>query len=714
MCRQKDKDGKNMRIERNVLAWAVKLVCLGAFAGVGAQAATVSGPDKAASSPIQASVRAGSADRDPLRIPRTVPQERLIIRTPSLDGERGLLAPESPIEARELLRRFNLDSLLFDGEAELSQDELRVVLFPWLGRDLSFLELQMAAAAMMGYLRDNGHEEAEVRISQAQFQAQRQASMAIANLTPAMIDVEPRIMVAEFAVDGVTVIPQDRVQAALAPFANRQLSLTEMEEAAETVAQELRDAGFALAQAFLPPQDISDGLVRIQVQEGVLDGASGTRGITITQADEARMREDTVQRFLSRDIEPDQPLNIDTLERNIRVTSDLPGVGGLSADLAPGTLPGTTRIIAEVEDEALVSGRIGADNFGSIYTGRERLNLGLSLNSPSGRGEQYYVDATFADNSKYANLGVHFPVGRAGWRLGAGFSALDADIDVLAGDPSLFVNPELSSSLRGGSLFTSYPILRSAAHNIYFSGAYDFRRYKRRSTELSVLDSDHDINLYSLTLSGDSLDRFRGQTRWAMTASIGDLDLSRSPTNEAFDADTAQTQGSFSKLNYSLARLQALPFMPGEDWLLNASVRGQYASTNLDPAEKFSLGGPNGVRAYPLSEGSGDHGVLASLELSKTVISRGESRLNLFVFYDWGQIQQFDTTWNGALGVDAPNRYDLSGYGAGASWNLGSRAQFRALAATKDGSNPNAGIDGTDNDGRKDNTRYWLFGSYSF
>lgn len=703
-----------MRVKVGKLAAAVKVVCMGALISGGAYASTEVAMDGAPSVLMRDGLGTGAVDRDPLRIPRTVPQERILIRTPAIGPERELVAPARPIESPAMVRRFSLDSLFFEDENELSQDEMRLVLFPWLGRNLTFLELQMAAAAMIGYLREMGHDDAQVRISQAQFQSRTDAAMSIAGLTPAMIDLEPRIMVASFDVDGVTVLSGERVDALLSPFSNRALSLGEMEDAAQAVAQVLRDAGYGLAQAFLPPQDISDGRVRIQVQEGVLDGDSGVRGLTIAQADDSRLREDMLQRFIGRDIEPFAPLNISTLERNIRVTSDLPGVGDLSADLAPGSAPGTTQIIAEVEDSPTLSGRASTDNFGSIYTGRERLNLGFSVDSPSGRGEQFYFDSTFASNSRFANLGVHGPVGSAGWRLGAGFSALEADIDVRAGDPGLFVNPELSSSYRGATVFTSYPIKRSAAHNVYFSSAYNFKRYERRSNRLEGLDSDHDIQLVSMTLSGDSLDAFRGQTRWALTASLGDLDLSNNRDNQRFDAETARTQGNFSKLNYSLGRLQALPFMPGDDWMLSASLSGQQASTNLDPAEKFSLGGPNGVRAYPLSEGSGDNGVLANIEISKTVMSQGDQRLNLFAFYDWGRVRQFETPWTGALVGDTPNTYELSGYGLGASWNLGSRVQLRAMAATKDGENPNPGINGTDNDGRKDSTRYWLHGSISF
>ena len=69
---------------------------------------------------------------------------------------------------------------------------------------------------------------------------------------------------------------------------------------------------------------------------------------------------------------------------------------------------------------------------------------------------------------------------------------------------------------------------------------------------------------------------------------------------------------SYTKLVYSASRLQ--------DWitgraLVYFNLRGQYAANNLDTTEQFRLGGPDGVRAFATGEGTGDLGVIASLEL---------------------------------------------------------------------------------------------------
>ena len=71
-----------------------------------------------------------------------------------------------------------------------------------------------------------------------------------------------------------------------------------------------------------------------------------------------------------------------------------------------------------------------------------------------------------------------------------------------------------------------------------------------------------------------------------------------------YDAATARTAGHFGKWNLNLTRLQHI-----DDRLsLYLSYSRQWATKNLDSSEKFSLGGPYGVRAYPVGEASGDDG----------------------------------------------------------------------------------------------------------
>ena len=102
------------------------------------------------------------------------------------------------------------------------------------------------------------------------------------------------------------------------------------------------------------------------------------------------------------------------------------------------------------------------------------------------------------------------------------------------------------------------------------------------------------------------------------------------------------------------------------------ALSGQQASKNLASAEKMSLGGPNGVRAYPVGEANGDSGNLITGELRYLVpgFKVLEGDVNVLAFYDWGQVYINEKP----RPTDTQNKRSISGYGVGAS--LGREGEF--------------------------------------
>lgn len=121
------------------------------------------------------------------------------------------------------------------------------------------------------------------------------------------------------------------------------------------------------------------------------------------------------------------------------------------------------------------------------------------------------------------------------------------------------------------------------------------------------------------------------------------------------EVNSAVPAGQYTRTHFALKG--QTPLNASGSLRLSGRVRGQWASRNLDSYNQFTLGGVNGVRAYTSVDGLGDHGVLASLELTQT-LSPG---LSVTAFYDGGQVQnQADpvTTSSSSL-----NRYSLRGAG---------------------------------------------------
>src|SRR5690606_30011422 len=107
-------------------------------------------------------------------------------------------------------------------------------------------------------------------------------------------------------------------------------------------------------------------------------------------------------------------------------------------------------------------------------------------------------------------------------------------------------------------------------------------------------------------------------------------------------------------------------------WELNPSLdrltraNGQSPGQNLSAGEKFALGGPSGVRAYTLGEGSGDLGAALSAELRYSMPTCVGEELRMSGFVDAGSIQLYHDPPATIPTETGRNTYPPAGVGVGA------------------------------------------------
>jgi hemolysin activation/secretion protein len=166
---------------------------------------------------------------------------------------------------------------------------------------------------------------------------------------------------------------------------------------------------------------------------------------------------------------------------------------------------------------------------------------------------------------------------------------------------------------------------------------------------------------------------------------------------------------TFTKINLNASRNQQV--VPDKT-VLSVSVSGQISSVNLDSAEKFYLGGPNGVRAYPGSQGGGSQGAMINIEIQQQL----ENKVVALAFFDAGFVQQYRDKAIFSKGeTNANNSYSLRGAGLG----LKRTDQDLVLSATiawKLGHNPLYDVEGlgVNNDGRSNSAYLWAQAQWNF
>jgi hemolysin activation/secretion protein len=496
-----------------------------------------------------------------------------------------------------------------------------------------------------------------------------------------------RIQVKAFSITGNTLIAEPQLQKALVPWVGKELSFTELQQATNAISEVYRQRGW-FARVQLLPQDVSSGTITIAIIESKLGELRIDDG-----GKPLRMQRDLVTGTMTERQKPGDPLNLDALERSSNILNDTPGVV-VATILASGKTAGDTDAVVKVQDKPLVSTSVQLDNTGSRSTGDKKISAGLTLDNPSGTGDQISLNANGGEGNLYAKLAYSLPVGRDGLRAGLSASALTYKL----------VGPDFEALASKGDgqtigANTSYPLLRSSNRNIGVAAALDRKTYYNEANGLAT--SRKTIYAGLLSVTGDMLDGLGagGMTLWGANITLGNTDLSGNATNQTADQNGPNTAGSYSKLGYNLARLQRL----SENATLWFAFNGQTAFKNLDSSEKMSLGGPSGVRAYPVMEGTGDKGWLATLEGRYNITSD----VQLVAFYDHGSIQRdFDASYTGAL---LPTTADLKGAGVAVGWSRPGQFTLRATLARRMGDNPlSTPATGLDQDGSLTHNRLWL------
>ena len=507
----------------------------------------------------------------------------------------------------------------------------------------------------------------------------------------------PTVVVRQFEFAGRTLVDEATLAAAVAPWVGKSIGFTELSNATQAVAEAYRRAGW-LARADLPPQDITNGVVRIRITEARFAGA------VIEGAATKRLSPDRARAIVEAAATPGAPLNLDDMDRALLLIDDLPGVSG-TLSLRAGTQDGDTQAVIGLADAALVTGSASVDNLGARATGAVRVNGQLALNSPLGIGDLAGLQLSHSKGSNYVRVAYDLPVGARGWRVGANASALDYHV----------VSPEFAAlDAKGPSesagLQATTPLLRSRDANLYLQLAADKRHF--RNSANGAVSSRYDIGALTASVSGNRLDDFAGGGVSAGSLQLvrGRVDLGGSP-NEAADASTVRVGGDYTKLHLGANRQQRLP---GATTLV-VNAQAQWADRNLDGSEKMYLGGPDAVRAYPVDEAGGSRGELLSIELQRSLAIDALPPLSYSAFFDVGHVT--GNVHNRYAGASPMNNETLKGAGLWVATSVPSgpvTTQWRLTWAHRLGDNPGANAAGRDQDGSKTLNRVWLTASVAF
>lgn len=468
---------------------------------------------------------------------------------------------------------------------------------------------------------------------------------------PVPTDTETTLVVTRFEVQGSTVFSPGELDAVLAPFTNRPLTLAELLQARSAVTQLYLDRGYVTSGAYIPPQEPTDGVVLIQVVEGRLKDIQ-VRGIH-------RLNPSYIRDRLNLGAAP--PLNIENLVAALRLLQLDPLIKNISADLAAGLDPGTSILTVEVTEADSFTVDFFTNNNRSPLIGSWEQGLSLNEGNVTGFGDRLQASYFHTEGSHRLQANYGLPLNPQQGTLALNFEYTDSE--VIAPPTDIL---DINSKSYVMDLSFRQPILRTPTEEVALSliGSWE----KSESVYLQNLlgypvpfpslgaNANGQIEVFALRFAQDWVQRgsqevlaARSQFSLGLGGSTPALQLPGVPDSQFFSW-LAQAQW---------ARLLA------PDTLLLVRAQAQLANDSLPPQELFGLGGQQTVRGYTQDFLLTDNGLLASVEV-RVPLYRDPVTQDLFQvvpFLDVG------TGWNARLPNPDPNT--LVGAGVGLQWSRG-------------------------------------------
>lgn len=481
--------------------------------------------------------------------------------------------------------------------------------------------------------------------------------------------------VTQVVVEGATLIAPEALLAG-APLPSGPTEFAALQRLAEQVQRRYAEAGYGGVVAYLPPQPLTGGSVRIVVVEGKLASVA-VRGADGAAAGAARAA--------LPDLAAGRTPLLRRLDRELQLANENPA-RQLQLLLAPGEKTGDIAAELTVRQRDPLQVVLSAENTGNGQTGRWRVGAAVQHADVSGIGDVaallLQTSPDHASSVAVVSAAYRRPLPEALALLEGyvAYSDVDAGSSATAAGDVRISGRGLLTGLRATRFL---PV--GGAYDQRFAVALDRRAYRNRC-EISGLPAAAcggaagDVTVTPLTLEYSL--RSPQAFGWALMAAWSHNLASGGQGADAasFEAARAGAKRPFDVVHVAASAQGTL----GEDWTLRARASLQWTGDALVSGEQFGLGGVASVRGYRERELAGDRGAAATLEIAgpELLARPGTASLRAFGFADGGVVSN-------RLGMPCrldQTRCSLAGVGLGlALEGAGMHLRLAVARALRDG-----------------------------
>ena len=508
---------------------------------------------------------------------------------------------------------------------------------------------------------------------------------------------DERFDIVRFQIEGNTLLSDAVVQGAVAPLAGPKRVYGDIQKALEALEAAYRRAGYSTVQVYVPEQELTTGVVRLQVTEGVIGKVriSGNKYFS-----DANIRASLPE------LKEGRAPNLRQMSEAIQLANESPAKQ-VEVTLGVGEEEGRVDAKVAVTEENPQRVFVTADSTGTEATGVSRVGVAYQ------NANLFKLDHTLTlayTGSADAPAGVKVDIFSVGYRVP--FYAIGDSLDLIYGNSG--VNTPSTSPTLGGALgIVGKGEVFGVRWNHYFArrGEYSSKLivgldYKFINSTCTTAGAPASIDPptppiaacvpyttrpLSLTYSGQKLSA--GQMidynlGIAHNFALGTYYTNLDGTTDRYSYLTSGNRGTrddFDIVRFGGSYLRAFR----TDWQLRLAVNGQYAGYPLVAAEQIGLAGSTAVRGFNERAVSADSGYVVNTELYTPELAKATKvpgSLRALAFYDFSR----GYNKNVPAGSLTPSSVGVASVGAGLRYALGKDFSLRFdLAQVVDAGPPN-------------------------
>jgi hemolysin activation/secretion protein len=510
---------------------------------------------------------------------------------------------------------------------------------------------------------------------------------------------DERFDIQRFDVTGNTLLAPAQVEALVAPFLGPKRNYGDIQKALETLEAAYRAAGYGTVQVYVPEQELTHGVVRLEITEGAI-GKIGIVG--------NKHFDDNNIRTSLPSLAVGKPPNMRQISEDIQLANENPAKQ-VEVTLGVSEEEGKVDAKVNVTDEKPQKVIVSVDNTGTGTTGKLRAGVAYQNANVGNRDQVMTLAYT---TSPDAPQGVKVDIYSFAYRLP--LYSIGDSIDVIYGKSS--VNTPMTTAGLGGATLNGKGDVFGLRWNHYFArrGEYtsklifgfDDKYMNTRCTNpatgadyavdppivIQASCTPYTVRPLSLTYTGQRqspgriLDYSLGfyqnlatGSRYAFTTADGTTGTDRysalsSDGNSSFQRATPD---SFSYLKLTFSYLRAF----AGDWALRGAFSGQYSRTPLPASEQFGIAGSTAVRGFNERAVAMDNGYFVNLEVYTPELAQRvglkTGSLKAVGFYDFGSGFNYLESRNASLGQGPFEKAGIGSIGAGLRYAMGKDVSLR-------------------------------------